>query len=208
MITPSGAGEPEEITNRLGWLHSPETMAGNLDSIQALVESVRDGHNLGNHNAELRSAGLPYRDVLLLGMGGSSLAPEVFSKIFSGDGRGLRLNVLDSTDPGAIQAAAERLDPARTLFIVSTKSGGTVETLSFFKYFYNWTVEALGQEEAGRHFVAITDPSSKLADIAGRYDFRATFLNDPNIGGRYAALSYFGLVPAALVGVGHRPSIG
>ncbi len=94
-----------------------------------------------------------------------------------------------------------RLDPARTLFIVATKSGGTAETLSFFKYFYNWTEEALGLEQTGEHFVAITDPGSKLADLAERYDFRATFLNDPNIGGRYSVLSNFGLVPAALVGV-------
>ncbi|MGB3716583.1 MAG: bifunctional transaldolase/phosoglucose isomerase [Candidatus Promineifilaceae bacterium] len=189
------AGEPEEITNRLGWLHAPELMVENLDGIQALVEAVREGYDLGNHKD------YPYRDVLLLGMGGSSLAPGVFSKIFSADGQGLRLNVLDSTDPGAILSATEGLDPARTLFIVSTKSGGTVETLSFFKYFYNWTADSLGQEEAGQHFVVITDPGSKLADIARQCDFRATFLNDPNIGGRYAALSYFGLVPAALVGV-------
>jgi hypothetical protein len=101
-------------------------------------------------------------------------------------------------------AQAERLTPARTLFIVATKSGGTVETLSFFKYFYNWTVEALGREEAGQHFVAITDPGSKLVDLANHYHFRDIFLNDPNIGGRYSVLSYFGLVPAALVGVDVR----
>jgi hypothetical protein len=100
-----------------------------------------------------------------------------------------------------VWAHAQRLDPARTLFLVSTKSGGTVETLSFFKFFYNWTAEALGDDAAGEHFVAITDPGSKLAELAHRYHFRATFLNDPNIGGRYSVLSYFGLVPAALVGV-------
>jgi transaldolase/glucose-6-phosphate isomerase len=179
--------EPAEIANRLGWLNIAEVMQAQRSRIQDLVDAVlADG----------------YSDVLLLGMGGSSLAPEVLSRVFGGQVAGMpRLAVLDSTDPGATLAQAERLDPARTLFIVSTKSGGTVETLSFFKYFYNWTAGALGSERAGEHFVAITDPGSKLADLAERYDFRTIFLNDPNIGGRYSVLSYFGLVPAALVGV-------
>jgi transaldolase/glucose-6-phosphate isomerase len=179
--------DPAEITNRLGWLNIAEVMQAQRYRLQDLVETIlADG----------------YSDVLLLGMGGSSLAPEVLSKVFGGQIAGMpRLAVLDSTDPGAVLAQAERLDPARTLFIVSTKSGGTVETRSFFKYFYNWTLDALGRDRAGEHFVAITDPGSKLADLADRYDFRATFLNDPNIGGRYSVLSYFGLVPAALVGV-------
>jgi transaldolase/glucose-6-phosphate isomerase len=178
--------EPTEITNRLGWLTIADAMLEDLPRIEGLVESVRaDG----------------YTHALLLGMGGSSLAPEVFRKTF-GVGEGyLDLAVLDSTDPAAVLAHADRLDPARTLFIVSTKSGGTVETLSFFKFFYNWAADALGGEEAGAHFIAITDPGSRLADLAAQYHFRDTFLNDPNIGGRYSALSYFGLVPAALVGV-------
>jgi transaldolase/glucose-6-phosphate isomerase len=183
--------DPEEVANRLGWLHSPETMLGDIGRIQTLVKSVRQGDHEGR----------PYTHVLLLGMGGSSLAPEVFSNAFGHDHDGLELAVLDSTDPGAVLAYAEKLDPARTLFVVSTKSGGTVETLSFFKFFYNWTAEALGQEAAGAHFIAITDGGSKLDGIAERYNFRATFRNDPDIGGRYAALTYFGLVPAALAGV-------
>jgi transaldolase/glucose-6-phosphate isomerase len=179
--------EPTEITNRLGWLHIADAMSDQLYHLQALVEAVIVEE---------------YSDVLVLGMGGSSLAPEVFSKVFGGQVANLpRLAVLDSTDPGAILAHSERLDPARTMFIVATKSGGTTETLSFFKYFYTWTAKALGAERAGEHFVAITDPGSKLADLAQRYSFRALFLNDPNIGGRYSALSFFGLVPAALVGV-------
>jgi len=184
--------EPAGITNRLGWLHSAEAMLANVHRLEALAQAVHaDG----------------YTHALLLGMGGSSLAPEVFSKTF-GAGAGaipsrpyVNLAVLDSTDPGAVLYHAERLDPARTLFIVSTKSGDTVETLSFFKFFYNWTADALGMDRAGQHFIAITDPGSRLADLAQRYHFRATFLNDPTIGGRYSALSYFGLVPAALVGV-------
>jgi transaldolase/glucose-6-phosphate isomerase len=178
--------EPTEITNRLGWLHTAEVMKEGFHRLQVLAEHVRaDG----------------YTHVLLLGMGGSSLAPEVFRKTYGVRDGYLDLAVLDSTDPGAVLSYAERLDPARTLFIVSTKSGGTVETLSFFKFFYNWVADALGVDRAGEHFIAVTDPGSKLADLAERYRFRATFLNDTNIGGRYSALSYFGLVPAALAGV-------
>jgi transaldolase/glucose-6-phosphate isomerase len=179
--------EPAEISNRLGWLRIAEAMKEQIPRLQAFAEAVvADG----------------YTDVLLLGMGGSSLAPEVFSRVFGGQVANMPgLAVLDSTDPGAVLAHAQRLDPARTLFIVATKSGGTAETLSFFKYFYNWTAGALAADRVGEHFVAITDPGSKLEDLARGYDFRTTFLNDPNIGGRYSALSYFGLVPAALVGV-------
>jgi transaldolase/glucose-6-phosphate isomerase len=186
--------EPTEITNRLGWLHTVEVMLENVPRLEELTEDVR-------------AAG--YTHALLLGMGGSSLAPEVFRKTFGVEEGYLDLAVLDSTDPGAVLAHAERLDgstelaevPARTLFIVATKSGTTVETLSFFRFFYNRVADAIGEDRTGEHFVAITDPGSKLADLAERYGFRATFLNDPNIGGRYSALSYFGLVPAALVGV-------
>jgi len=181
--------EPTEISNWLGWLHSAVVMTENIHILDALTDAVvAEG----------------YTHALLLGMGGSSLAPEVFRKTFSvGDGH-LELAVLDSTDPGAVLAHADRLDLARTLFIVATKSGTTVETLSFFKFFYNQVVQAMATGQAGDHFIAITDPGSQLADLAGRYNFRATFLNDPNIGGRYSALSYFGLVPAALVGVDIR----
>ena len=179
--------EPAEITNRLGWLHIAEAMVKEVPRLTSLLEAVvADG----------------YSDVLLLGMGGSSLAPEVFARVFGGRIANLpRLAVLDSTVPGSVLAQAQRLDPARTLFVVATKSGGTAETLSFFKFFYNRTADRVGAEQAGQHFVAITDPGSKLADLAERYAFRTTFLNDVNIGGRYSVLSFFGLVPAALVGV-------
>ena len=177
--------EPTEITNRLGWLDIAERMQTNVQSMQALQK-------------ELSAAG--YTHALLLGMGGSSLAPELFAKTLGRPGY-LHLAVLDSTDPGAVLAHAADLDPQRTLFIVSTKSGGTVETFSFFRFFYNWVAQVLGMEGVGDHFVAITDPGSALADLARNLHFRATFLNDPHIGGRYSALSYFGLLPAALVGV-------
>ncbi len=178
--------EPTEISNRLGWLHVADTMLDSVYRLEELVKAVQAD---------------AYTHALLLGMGGSSLAPEVFRKTFGvGDGY-LDLAVLDSTDPGAVLAHTQRLNLARTLFIVATKSGGTVETLSLFKYFYNQVMDVVGKDWAGEHFVAITDPGSRLEDLAKGLDFREIFLNDPNIGGRYSALSYFGLVPAALTGV-------
>ncbi|HQG28259.1 MAG TPA: hypothetical protein PLY73_06845, partial [Candidatus Ozemobacteraceae bacterium] len=178
--------EPAEIANRLGWLDSPEVMEANLPAIRSFAEGLKkDG----------------FTDCLLLGMGGSSLAPEVFRKVFGVAKGFLDLHVLDSTDPGAVLSFAEGLDPKRTVYIVSTKSGGTVETFSFLKYFYGLACDRLGEAEAGRHFAAITDPGSAIAQIAADRHFRAAFLNDPDIGGRYSALSYFGLAPAALLGV-------
>lgn len=176
--------EPDEVANRLGWLHCPEVMVEQIGGLEALAAQVVEQG---------------YTDALLLGMGGSSLAPEVLSDVLGGSG--LRLAVLDSTDPGAVLSYQEKLDPEKTLFIVSTKSGGTVETLSFMKSFFNWTAAAIGLEKTGDHFIAITDPGSKLARLAEEHKFRKTILNAPNIGGRNSALSFFGLAPAALMGV-------
>jgi transaldolase / glucose-6-phosphate isomerase len=178
--------DPAEIKNRLGWLHSPEIMTGTINRITLFVhEVISEG----------------YTHALVLGMGGSSMAPDVFQKIFGMKDGYLNLDVLDSTDPGAVIAQRDRLNPSKTLFIVSTKSGTTVETLSFFKFFYNWVVSAVGELDAGSHFIAITDSETPLAKLAQRRHFRTYFINDSNIGGRYSALSYFGLVPAALIGV-------
>jgi transaldolase/glucose-6-phosphate isomerase len=178
--------DPEEITNRLGWLHVANAMKESVPRLEALVDDLRgDG----------------YTDVLLLGMGGSSRAPEVFRKVFGVRDGYLDLAVLDSTDPGAVLAQLERLDLGRTLFIVASKSGTTTETLSFFKFFYNRVLALLGEEEVGEHFVAVTDPGTNLADLARKLAFRDAFLNEPNLGGRYSGLSFFGLVPAALIGV-------
>ena len=178
--------DPTEIANRLGWLDSPTGMPGHLQEIETVVDAARqDGCT----------------HALLLGMGGSSLAPEVFHLTFGVQEGYLDLSVLDSTDPGAVLARARELDPAKTLYIPATKSGGTVETMSFLKYFYNQSVDALGVEQAGRHFVAITDPGSGLADLARELNFRHIFLNDPDIGGRYSALSFFGLVAAGTIGM-------
>lgn len=188
------APQPDEISNRLGWLDIAERMQAEVPALQAFA-------------TEARAAGL--KRVLLLGMGGSSLAPELFSRLFAEDSWGkeeqpeerqTRLRVLDSTDPAAVLAADEAHPPRETLYIVSSKSGGTVETLSFFQYFYNRALDVLGVDLVGAHFIAITDPGSSLAALAERYKFRKCFLADANIGGRYSALSHFGLVPAALIG--------
>lgn len=177
---------PTKISNRLGWLHTAEIMREIVPHLNEFVE-------------EIRKAG--YKDALLLGMGGSSLAPQVFLKTFGRKEDYPRLSVLDTVDPDAITAQSNLLNPAETLYIVSSKSGSTVETLSLMKYFYRKEVFPAGKEDASNHFVAITDPKSPLEQIADHNNFRMKFLNDPNIGGRYSALSYFGLVPAALLGI-------
>ncbi len=177
---------PDEITNRLGWIDIADRMVAEVNGISDFV-------------TEVRSSG--YTHTLLMGMGGSSLAPEVFSMTFGVADDYLSLEVLDTTDADAVRAIDAKLDYSKTLFIVATKSGGTAETLSAFKYFYNRTAEELGAEKAGEHFAGITDPGSKLLDIGNTYNFRHIFVNDPNIGGRYSALSFFGLVPACLLGI-------
>jgi transaldolase/glucose-6-phosphate isomerase len=191
-------GGGPEITNRLGWLTIVHSMRPRVGELREFVRScVEDG----------------LTDAVLLGMGGSSLAPEVLRASFaaaregaSPNGRAagtdgaLRLHVLDSTDPGAVLAVEHAVDLERTLFLVSTKSGGTIETLSLFRHFHARMSERVGSG-AGRHFVAITDPGSSLLELAEANGFRDSFVNDPNIGGRYSALSLFGLVPAALMGV-------
>ncbi len=138
---------------------------------------------------------------LLLGMGGSSLCPEVMERTFGPVKGKPQLLVLDSTDPIQVQSFRKRIDPARTLFIVSSKSGSTLEPNIFFQYFWAETVKVIAQEKAGRHFVAITDPGSKMEQVAKEHRFRAIFPGRPSIGGRYSALSNFGMVPAGVLGV-------
>ncbi|NIP39489.1 MAG: hypothetical protein GWO07_13810 [Candidatus Dadabacteria bacterium] len=180
---------PDEISNRLGWLDSPSEMLENVEEINSFV-------------SECKSAG--FKKVLLLGMGGSSLAPELFNEVFNKNGMGLELKIADSTHPDKIAELRDYFDPQETLYIVSTKSGGTVETISLMNFFYNQCCDATGKDNAGTHFASITDPGSKLEEISDDLGFRKCFLNDPNIGGRFSVLSYFGLVPAALVGVDIR----
>ncbi|MDZ7623806.1 MAG: hypothetical protein U5J96_05085 [Ignavibacteriaceae bacterium] len=178
--------EPTEISNRLGWLDCVEVTKKSFSEINSFVE-------------EIRKEG--FTDALLMGMGGSSLAPEVFRLTFGVKKGYLDLHVLDSTHPEAILEYEKNLDPSKTLYIVSTKSGGTVETMSFMKYFFTSLSKKLGREKASKHFIAITDPGSGLEETAKKLNFRKIFLNDPDIGGRFSALSLFGIVPAALIGV-------
>jgi transaldolase/glucose-6-phosphate isomerase len=148
---------------------------------------------------EIENAG--YRDVLLLGMGGSSLAPDVLRRTFGRAGAFPELHVLDSTDPAQIAAIERRVDLARTLCIVSSKSGSTLEPNIFLSYFYARIAAVVGEREAGARFVAVTDPRSSLEKDAGRLGFARVFHGVPSIGGRYSALSAFGIVPAAVMGL-------
>ena len=172
------------IRNALGWLHVAQQMEDNLPELATFA-------------AEIKAAG--FLHVVHMGMGGSSLAPLVFERTFE-PGDGLPLTVLDTTDPATILRIEREAPVADTLFIIASKSGTTAEPLAFGDYFYD-KVRAKKDDRAGENFVAITDPGSPLVDLAQTRAFRRTFLNFPDIGGRYSALSYFGLVPATLLGV-------
>jgi len=174
----------DEITNRLGWLDLPARDEHELRRIEGLATAAR------TENVE---------DVVLLGMGGSSLAPEVYASVFGSAPGHPRLTVLDSTHPAAVAAVADTIEPARTLFIVASKSGTTLETLSFFRLM--WSRASAVVDEPGERFVAITDPGSSLIDLAAERRFRAVFEAPPDVGGRFSALSVFGLVPAGMIGV-------
>ena len=174
-----GPGVPE-IADRLGWLTIVDSMLEHAPELREFADGVRaDG----------------FTDAVLLGMGGSSLGPEVIRRSFGDIDGGLRLHVLDTTDPAAVLALERSLDLSKAFFLVSSKSGGTVETLSHMRYFHG---RSGGN---GDGFAAITDPGSPLAVEAEKRGFRRVFENDPNIGGRYSVLSHFGIVPAALMGV-------
>jgi transaldolase / glucose-6-phosphate isomerase len=182
---PGDEAHARVIHNRLGWLDVVDTMRGRVDELGGFADEVRD-------------AGI--RDVVLLGMGGSSLCPEVLRTSFGSAPGRPTLHVLDTTDPAAIVALDQAIDPHTTLFLVASKSGGTIETLSHMAHYWE-VVGGAGIAEPGAHFVAITDPGTSLAATARERRFRRLFENPPDIGGRYSALSYFGLVPAALIGV-------
>ncbi len=172
-----------EVADRLGWLDSPLWCKDRLDELGSL-----SGMTEGSPT------------VLLLGMGGSSLAPAVLGSVLPGSASAT-LEVLDTTCPAAVNAALRRFNEKRALVVVSSKSGTTVETTSLFQTFF----DACGEE--GRYFVAITDPGTALEQLASRRNFRALFRNPPDIGGRFSALSYFGLVPAALQGLDPAPVV-
>ena len=178
--------DPTEISNRLGWLTVTDAMREQTPAMQALAQEVRD-------------AGI--RHVVLLGMGGSSLGPEVLRQTFGSAPGYPELIVLDSTVPGWVQSVTDAIDPAHTLFLVSSKSGSTTEPNMFYAYFRGLVEKAAGKDGAGQHFIAVTDAGTSLEKLAIDQGFRRVFANPPAIGGRYSVLSYFGLVPATLIGL-------
>ncbi len=183
------ASTQEAIGRRLGWLHVPEVFLDRVDELEAFA-------------AEIRAEG--FTQAVLCGMGGSSLAPYVLARAMNRGDDGMPVTVLDSTDPEAVRAVREQCDPRTTLFLIASKSGTTTETLAFLAYF--WESEHEVQHRArgdrpGLHFVAISDPGHAVESIPHSEDFRGVFLNPPDVGGRYSALTYVGLVPAALLGL-------
>jgi transaldolase/glucose-6-phosphate isomerase len=175
----------DEVRVRMGWLGLP-------DSSKALIPGLK------KFASEVQKSG--YTHTLLLGMGGSSLAAEVLSLIFKEEVSGLKLSILDSTDPAQVLRAAQNNPVSKTLFIVSSKSGSTAEVKAMFDYFWQHARNAAG-EKAGEHFIAITDPGTPLEKLAFDREFRKIFLAEQSVGGRYSALTVFGLVPAALMGI-------
>jgi len=177
-----------ELVDRMGWLGLPETMHEQLAELQRFAGQVQ-------------MEGI--RHLVLLGMGGSSLAPEVFQRTFGNAPGYPTLVILDSTHPAAVRAIEAKVDLRRTLFLVSSKSGTTLEPLSFFRYFWQRASQVVAVP--GQHFVAITDRATPLERLAREREFRRVFLAPPDVGGRYSALTVFGLVPAALIGMSiHR----
>ncbi|RKY16329.1 MAG: transaldolase, partial [Planctomycetota bacterium] len=180
-------GVAAEIAQRLGWLDAPTFFQDEVAELTAFgAEIAREG----------------YTDALVCGMGGSSLAPEVLTKTYPDSDKGLNVHILDSTDPAAVAAYEETLDPARTLRIIATKSGSTTETLAFLAHEWEREEHRVGRfphSKAGNSFVSISDPGSALETIPHANYFRETFLNPADVGGRYSALTYVGLVPAALL---------
>lgn len=173
-------------SNWLGWLDIVEEQIAQQDQLQKIAREV---HDRG------------FEHILLLGMGGSSLCPEVLRMTFGRIPRFPNLHVLDSTDPAQVKSFEHQIDIAKTLFIVSSKSGSTLEPNIFKQYFFERTKQVVGAADAGKHFIAITDPGSKMQQVAEGDHFRHVFFGRPSIGGRYSALSNFGMVPAAAMGL-------
>ena len=170
----------------LGWLDIVDRQLAGLHRMKEIAEEIR---------------GSGFSDILLLGMGGSSLCPEVMERTF-GTVKGYpKFYVLDSTDPTQIRALAGKIDLSHTIFIVSSKSGTTLEPNLYLQYFLDRVRSLVGEKEAGNRFIAITDPDSKLQELAERNHFRRLFFGLPSIGGRYSALSDFGMIPSAMMGV-------
>jgi transaldolase / glucose-6-phosphate isomerase len=178
-------GDAATVRNRLGWLTSPTIMRGHSEDIRSFADEVRR---------------LQYSHVVLLGTGGSSSTGMVFNETFGSKMGFPDMLVLDSTDPAAVKQVADGVNLSRSLFVISSKSGTTNETMAAYAFFRG-LVEAASSPRPGMQFVAITDPGRPLDKLATETGFRRTFLNPASIGGRFSALSFFGLVPAALIGV-------
>jgi len=170
----------------LGWLDITDEQLAQQDQLQKLAKEVQQRE---------------FQDVLLLGMGGSSLCPEVLRMTFGRINHFPNLHVLDSTDPAQVKSFERQIDVAKTLFIVSSKSGSTLEPNIFKQYFFERTKQVVGATKAGSHFMAITDPGSHMQKVAESDHFLHTFFGRPSIGGRYSALSNFGMVPGAVIGI-------
>jgi glucose-6-phosphate isomerase/transaldolase/glucose-6-phosphate isomerase len=178
--------DPTEIADRLGWLTVIDLMRQQASDLASFAAEVRD---------------VGFKHFVLLGMGGSSLGPEVLRQTFGSAPGYPELIVLDSTVPGWVQSVTDAIDPAQTIFLVSSKSGSTTEPNMFYAYFRDLVEQAVGLDAAGQHFIAVTDPESSLARLGSEQGFRRVFLNPTDLGGRYSVLSFFGLVPAAIIGL-------
>ena len=178
--------DPTEISDRLGWLTVAGDMRDSITEVKSFTDAVKDEG---------------YRHIVLLGMGGSSLGALAIHSVF-GSAKGYpELIVLDTTVPDAIASVVHEVDLSKTLFIVASKSGTTIEPNVLYRYFRGLVEHAVGVSEAGHHFVAICDRGTALEDLAHKDSFRRVFLNPADMGGRYSVQSLFGLVPAALIGV-------
>jgi transaldolase / glucose-6-phosphate isomerase len=192
-------GKMQRLWRRDATLWTGEDEASWLGWLDIIEDQIAHPIQLRGLAKEVWSAG--YKDILLLGMGGSSLCPEVLRMTFGKVAGYPDLHVLDSTDPAQVKAFENKIDIARTLFIVSSKSGTTLEPNIFKQYFFERTKQVVGADKAGSHFIAITDPGSKMQQVAEADRFRLVFFGRPSIGGRYSALSNFGMVPAAAMGL-------
>ena len=170
----------------LGWLTIVDEQISSVAHLKKIAEDAK-------------SAG--FTDILLLGMGGSSLCPDVFALTYGKNAGFPQLHVLDSTDPAQVKAIENKINPAKTLFVVSSKSGTTLEPNIFKQYFFEVAKKAVGADQAGSRFIAITDPGSKMQKVAETDRFRDIFAGVPSIGGRYSSLSNFGMVPGAAMGL-------